>query len=115
MTAAAQLAQALALLPPGTAVTLSREVLLEAVGGNRTPGSPESDDRNGGRPETPPAASTNGEPMLTAKELARQLNVSERYVYDHQDQLGGRRLSPRLLRFPRAAVQRYLEQRRASR
>ena len=112
---AAQLAQALALLPAGTAVLLSREVLLEVLGGNGAPGSPERDDRHGGRPGTPPVASTNGEPMLTATELARQLNVSARYVYDHQDELGGKRVSPRLLRFPRAAVQRYLEQRRAIR
>jgi hypothetical protein len=90
---------------PGAMVLKRVADELEALGAERN-------DRNGGLPGTSPPAKTNGEPMLTAKEVAQQLNVSERWVYDHQDQLGGTRLSPHMLRFPRAAVQRHVERRR---
>jgi excisionase family DNA binding protein len=50
--------------------------------------------------------------LLTPAEVAELLGTSVRWVYDHQTQLGGRRLSRRCLRFPEAAVRRYLERRR---
>jgi len=59
----------------------------------------------------PPEAPT-GEPMLTPAAVAKQLGTSARWVYDHADELGGQRLTRRCLRFPDAAVRRYLERRR---
>ena len=58
----------------------------------------------------PPEAPT-GEPMLTPAAVAKQLGTSARWVYDHADELGGKRLSPRCLRFGEEAVRRYLERR----
>ena len=55
---------------------------------------------------------SNGEPMLTAEAVAKQLQTSARWVYDHADELGGKRLSRRCLRFPEAAIRRYVERRR---
>ena len=59
----------------------------------------------------PPEAPTS-EPMLTPAAVAKRLGTSARWVYDHADELGGKRLSPRCLRFPDADVRRYLERRR---
>ena len=39
------------------------------------------------------------------------LGTSVRWVYDHAEQLGGKRLSRRCLRFSEAAVRRRLERR----
>jgi len=61
---------------------------------------------------TAPAGTENGEPMLTAAAVAQQLQTSARWVYDHADELGGKRLSRRCLRFPEEAVRRYVERRR---
>lgn len=61
-----------------------------------------------GAPPAPLAA----ERWLTAEEVAERLGVSVRWCYDHADQLGGKRLSRRCLRFPESAVRRYLERRR---
>lgn len=86
-----------------------RELLAAETGAR---GSPTSDDRDpAGIPGTPPA-STNGERMLSAEEVAERLGVSVRWCYDHQDQLGGKRLSRRCLRFPEVGVRRYVERRR---
>lgn len=60
-----------------------------------------------GHPPAPPA----DEPMLTPAAVAQQLGTSARWVYDHADELGGQRLTRRCLRFPDAAVRRYLERR----
>ncbi len=50
--------------------------------------------------------------LLSAKEAAELLNVSERWTYDHADELGGQRLTPRCLRFSESALRRWLEARR---
>ncbi|PYP55929.1 MAG: hypothetical protein DMD44_13920 [Gemmatimonadetes bacterium] len=55
---------------------------------------------------------SNGEPMLTAEAVAKRLDTSARWVYDHADELGGKRLSRRCLRFPEGAIRRYVERRR---
>lgn len=64
----------------------------------------------GGLETTPPSADP--ERTLTAAQVAKLLATSERWVYDHQEQLGGRRLSRRCLRFPVSGVRRYLDRRR---
>lgn len=61
-----------------------------------------------GRPAAEPAV----ERWLTAAEVAERLHTSERWCYDHQAELGGKRLSRRCLRFPEAGVRRYVERRR---
>jgi len=61
---------------------------------------------NGRPPETP-----TDEVLLTPAAVAERLGTSARWVYDHADELGGKRLTPRCLRFPDAAVRRYLERR----
>jgi hypothetical protein len=50
--------------------------------------------------------------MLTAAQVAKILEVSVRWVYDHKQELGGKRLSRRCLRFSETTVRRYLERRR---
>jgi hypothetical protein len=51
------------------------------------------------------------ERLLTVAEVAWRLGVKPRFVYAHRKALGGVALSPRALRFPEAAVARYLAQR----
>lgn len=52
------------------------------------------------------------EPLLTAAAVAKQLHTSARWVYDHTEELGGKRLTRRCLRFPEGAIRRYVERRR---
>ena len=59
---------------------------------------------NGRPPETP-----TDEVLLTPAAVAERLGTSARWVYDHADELGGKRLTPRCLRFPDAAVRRYFD------
>jgi predicted DNA-binding transcriptional regulator AlpA len=49
---------------------------------------------------------------LTADQVAELLGTSRRWAYSHADELGGKRLSPRCLRFSDAAVRRHMERRR---
>ena len=49
---------------------------------------------------------------LTAAQVAELLGVSARWAYDHVEQLGGRQLSRRCVRFSEGAVRRHLERRR---
>ncbi len=86
-------------LPTGTAVPVPRELLLELLDGAPTP-APAS---NG--------AGAPAEHMLTAEEVAARLSTTERWVYDHADQLGGKRLSKRCLRFPESSIRRRVERR----
>jgi predicted DNA-binding transcriptional regulator AlpA len=86
-----------AALPPGSSLTLPREALLEALDGNGDAPKPEA------------------ETLLTAGQVAARLGTSERWVYDHADQLGAKRLSRRCVRFPEAAVARYLARRHVGR
>ena len=58
------------------------------------------------------STASDGEPLLDAKAVAEQLGTSARWVYDHAEELGGKRLTRRCLRFPEAAVRRYVERRR---
>src|SRR2546425_759360 len=62
----------------------------------------------------PPEAPT-GEPMLTPTAVAKQLGTSARWVYDHADELGGKRLTRPCLRFPDVAGRGHLERRRGPR
>jgi helix-turn-helix protein len=56
-------------------------------------------------------APVEAERLLTPAEAAARLRVSRRFVYAHREQLGGRVLSKRALRFPEAALLRYLARR----
>ena len=49
--------------------------------------------------------------LLTVDEVAQRLRASRRFVYAHRKALGGLALSKRALRFPEAAVARYLARR----
>ncbi len=80
-------------LPPGTAVPVVRETLIDILSANTAP-APDSPDR-----------------MLTAAEVGNLLGTTERWVYAHADQLGGKRLSRRCLRFAESAIRRRLERR----
>ncbi len=68
--------------------------------------------RLNGKHEDVGAEARNGETLLTAAAVAEQLGTSARWVYDHAEELGGKRLTRRCLRFPEAAVRRYVERRR---
>ena len=50
--------------------------------------------------------------FLAAQEAADLLGVKPRWIYDHADELGGQRLTPRCLRFSEFALRRWLEARR---
>ncbi len=50
--------------------------------------------------------------LLSAQEAADLLGVKPRWIYDHADELGGQRLTPRCLRFSESALRRWLEARR---
>ncbi len=91
----ADLRRALELLPQGASLTLPRDALLEALDGDS---------------QAPPAPDTEQgtERALSAREVAERLSTSTRWVYDHREQLGGKRLSRRCVRFPEAAVRRYM-------
>jgi hypothetical protein len=85
-------------LPPGSAVTVPCEWLLEVVSNGSAPNADEVPEK-----------------MLTAPQVAEMLNIGgeesktpERWVYAHAEKLGGKRLSRRCLRFPESAVKRYL-------
>ena len=47
--------------------------------------------------------------LLTAEETATRLACSVPFVYSHQDELGGCRLSERMLRFRESDVERYVK------
>lgn len=62
---------------------------------------------------TPVPATPGAEPdtLLNAEQVAERLNLNVRWIYDHADQLGVRRLSRRCVRFSSRAVERYLTRR----
>jgi hypothetical protein len=66
---------------------------------------------NGNGSRSIASATPTFERWLTAAQVAELLGVSERWAYDHAEQLGGKRLSRRCLRFSETAVRRYLERR----
>jgi predicted DNA-binding transcriptional regulator AlpA len=47
--------------------------------------------------------------LLTAEQVATRLACSVPFVYSHQEELGGVRLSERALRFSATAVERFIE------
>lgn len=51
--------------------------------------------------------------LLTAEQAAERLGVDTRWIYRHQNELGGVKLSDRALRFSEKSVERYIERRRA--
>lgn len=51
--------------------------------------------------------------LLSAQEAADLLGVKPRWVYDHADELGGQRLTPRCLRFSERALRRRMERGRS--
>jgi hypothetical protein len=68
--------------------------------------------QSNGSGAAPKLASTgNPDRLLTPAAVAQRLGVSLRFVYAHRDQLGGRALSRRALRFPEAGIARYLARR----
>jgi hypothetical protein len=76
-------------LPAGTAVPVTRETLIALLSGF----------------PALPMNSQHGR-MLTAREVGELLGTTERWVYNHVDQLGGKRLSRRCLRFQETIVHR---------
>lgn len=99
MTALADLRRAAELLPPGSSVTVPREALLAALN--------DGDNADVDQGDTPAREQASAEQWLTAEEAAELLHVSARWVYDHGDKLGVRRLSRRCVRFSSRAVARY--------
>ena len=47
--------------------------------------------------------------LLTAEDVAARLSASIQFVYSHADELGGCRLSERMLRFWESEVERYVK------
>lgn len=78
-------------LPPDGSITLPREALLEALG-SPTPSPAAVPDR-----------------LLTVKEAAKLLAVSQKYLYEHADDFPfTRRLGPKTLRFSAQGIERWL-------
>jgi hypothetical protein len=91
------LRRAVEAMPPGSSLTLPRDELLPAVREvAAAPAVPE-------QPET----------WMTAKEVGAMLGTSSRWAFDHQRELGGRKLSSKCVRFSSRAVSRYLNRRHA--
>lgn len=63
-------------------------------------------------PDAPAPIDPAPDASLTAAEVAELLHVTVRWVYDHQHELGGRRLSHKCLRFSRRTVLAVLAKRR---
>ena len=86
-------------VPVGGSVILPRDWLVEQLAAeNGAQGSREGDDLARVRPGTPPPARTDH--LLTAKEAARVLHVTPRWLYRHAGQLPfTRRLGPKTVRF----------------
>jgi len=63
---------------------------------------------NGTEP-TAPAGDPDADRWLTVAQVAERLHTSVRWVYDHAEQLGGKRLSHRCVRFSEARLRRWLE------
>ena len=60
----------------------------------------------------PTRARSGKDRLLTAREAAKMLGVTTRWVYDHADEIPGtQRLTPRCLRFSENALKRWLERR----
>jgi excisionase family DNA binding protein len=91
-----RLLAAVELLPDGASVTLSRDVLLEALRGpTPTP--------------TLPAPSLNGDRLLTPQEAADRLGVEKRWLYEHADDLPFRRKLGGHVRYSERGLNQYME------
>jgi hypothetical protein len=95
-----ELRRAAELLPPGASLTLPRDALLAALAADVAP-DPAASHTSATEPET----------WLTADECAAIMHVSARWCYDHLQQIGGKRLSRRCVRFSSRAVARYMARR----
>jgi hypothetical protein len=94
----AELVAALSVFSPETAITFRAGELLDAIREAPLVRAPE--------PEQP-------ETWLTAKQVAEMLGTSARWAFDHQRELGGRKLSRKCVRFSSRSVRRYLAKRHA--
>ena len=63
--------------------------------------------------QAPTRPSSRKDRLLSVPDAAELLGVSERWVYDHADELGGQRLSARCLRFSEKALRRRMERGRS--
>jgi excisionase family DNA binding protein len=86
-------------LPAGTAVPITREQLLQLLDTEPTP-----------LRSTPSAAAE----LLRVKEVAARLNCGKQFVYRNARSLGGVKMG-RSVRFPSAAVDKYIARRSLSR
>lgn len=112
MTLAARLRALVDAVPAGGSVTIPRDWLAEQLSAeNGEPGSRERDDLARVGPGILPAASTDGSPaLLTAREVARRLGCSPRYVYARARSWPFTvRLGERLVRFDAEGLQRWIE------
>ena len=62
--------------------------------------------------DVPVSGSTGGERLLTPAEAASRFGVRRRWILEHADEVGGRRLSRKTIRFPERALERYFGGRR---
>lgn len=91
-------------LPAGTAVPVPREVLLElleaSAGGVQTAATPLETSPNG--------AGVHPDQQLTVKEVAERFGLTTDWLYRHWRALGGVKHGRKVLRFPVAALARYM-------
>jgi excisionase family DNA binding protein len=95
------------MLPPGTAVPVPRELLLELLDGRDEGVSPE-----GVPPSLQAAPGELGDRLLTIEAAAARLGVTKDWIYHHRKELPfAVKLGRRVLRFSSAKLERYLEAR----
>lgn len=85
-------------LPPGTAIPVPRELLLDLLEGAPAPALAPS--ANG--------AGTPDEQLLTVQEVATRFGLTTDWLYRHWRTVGGVKLGRKVLRFPASEIARYL-------
>jgi predicted DNA-binding transcriptional regulator AlpA len=90
-------------LPPGTAIPVPRELLLELLVDAPAP-APTATSANG--------AGTPDEQLLTVQEVADRFGLTPDWIYRHWQAVGGVKLGRKVLRFPASALPRYLASQR---
>lgn len=61
----------------------------------------------GRRPVGAVSGAAGGERLLTPEEAAERFGVTRRWILAHADEVGGRRLSRKTIRFPERALERH--------
>lgn len=105
----AELCRAAELLPPGSALTIPREALLQLLAARGAA----VESGNGKLASAEPKPAPAPDRLLDAEEAAALLGMAPRWLYRHADSLPfTRRLGRKALRFSEQGLHRWVERRR---